>query len=367
MHTIKMKTMWFVYFLLITGVAARHHLHVSSRAWKAVVKASASHAVNDGWWQPPLGEQELRTVFDDVWHGLRSVCSAIPETHDVDVGFDDRLLDPADSDFQYVLGYAERVEYLSQGVWRSGLASEQGRQYVKSQGHQYLGRVRIARQPPGGWFRGAGDCSMQFRLEDILRHEAMHLIGISATIRESSTAKNTLVVGRPYSGYCFPGAFDRAIHNAGGEQVVSSKCLFRGQLGLEPFYVNNVQLFQYRDEFVSGTSMSHLRSVHAMLTPAVDLCDPSGVRPLTTLDGAVLEAIDVACDASQLALAVDGTFTNPEFLVESPNSVQNGSEYFYHHPTKSAGAWRSVGLEDLGLRLCISLLGCLLTTFAGPF
>lgn len=365
LHKIEIKNIMLIFFLLITGAAARHHLHVSSRAWKAVVKAASAHAVNDGWWQPQLGEQELQTVFDDVWQGLRSVCPGIPETHGVDVGFDDRLLDPANADFKYVLGYAERVEYLSQGVWKSGLSSEAGRNYVASRGHEYLGRVRIAQSPPGGWFRGAGECETQFRLEDILRHEAMHLIGISATIRESSTAEDTLVVGRPYAGYCFPGAFDSAIHNADGEPVVSGNCLFKGQLGSEPFFVNNVQLFQYRDEFVSGTSMSHLRSVHAMLTPAIELCNPAGVKPMTTLDGAALAAIHVACDSSQLAAAVDGTFTNPEFLVESLNSAQNGSEYFYHHPTKSAGVSRSACWEDLRLRLCISLLGCLLTTFAG--
>lgn len=356
--------MFLLLFLLFTGVAARHHLHVSSRAWKAVVKATASHALNDGWWQPPLGEVELRAVFDDVWSEIRSLCPGIPLVHDVDVGFDDRLLDPTDSEFRYVLGYAERVEYLSQGLWRSGLASEQGRQYVTSQGYQYLGRVRVARLPPGGWFRGAGNCSTQFRLEDVLRHEAMHLIGVSATIRESSTADNALVVGRPYSGFCFPGAFDRAIRNSNGDQVVSSKCVFKGQLGLEPFYVNDVQLFQYRDEFVSGTSMAHLRSVHAMLTPTINLCDPAGVRPLTTLDGAVLDAIGVACDAALLVPAVDGTFTNPEFLVESPNLAQNGSEYFYHHPTKSAAALRSACLGDLKSHLCICLLVALLATFA---
>jgi hypothetical protein len=190
-------------------------------------------------------------------------------------------------------------------------------------------------------------------------------MGISATIRESSAQENALVVGRPYMGYCFPGAFDRAIHNADGELVVSSNCLFTGQLGLEPFFVNDAQLFQYKDDFVSGTSMSHLRSIHSMLTPAIELCDPSGVKPMTTLDAAVLAAIDIECDASQLTAAVDGTFTNPEFLVDSPNFEQNGSEYFYHHPTKSAGVSRSACWEDLRLRLCISLLGCLLTTFVG--
>jgi len=162
-----------------------------------VVKATSAHAVSDGWWQPHLGEQELQTVFDDVWQGLRSVCPTIPEAHNVDVGFDDRLLDPTDNDFKYVLGYAERVEYLSQGVWKSGLSSEAGRNYVASRGHEYLGTVRIAPSPPGGWFRGAGECETKFRLEDILRHEVMHLIGVSATIRESLTAENTLVVGRP--------------------------------------------------------------------------------------------------------------------------------------------------------------------------
>ena len=363
LHKIEMNIM-LIYFLLITGAAARHHLHVSSRTWKAVTKAAAAHAVNDGWWQPQLGEQELSTAFDDVWQDFRSACPGIPEVHDVDVGFDDRLLDPTNADFKYVLGYAERVEYLSQGMWKSGLASEAGRNYVASRGHEHLGKVRIARTPPGGWFRGSGECQSQFRLEDILRHEIMHLVGISTTIRESTEVEGALVVGRPYSGYCFPGAFDQAIRNADGENVVSGNCLFRGSLGLEPFFVNNVQLFQYRDEFVSGTSMSHLRSVHAMLTPTVDLCRSDGAKPLTTLDGAALAAINIACDATRLLPAADGTFTNQEFLVESPNSAQNGSEYFYQTQQKSAAASR-LAAGPTRPRLYISLLACLSATFVG--
>lgn len=345
---------------------ARHHLHVSSRAWKAVTKAAAAHAVNDGWWQPPLRESKLKTAFDDAWNSMRSVCSTIPAAHYIDVGFDDRLLDPNDETFKYVLGYAERVEYLSQGLWKSSLSSEHGQDYVLGRGHNTLGKVRIARHPPGGWFRGAGDCDKQFRLADILRHEIMHLVGVSATIRESATVEDALIVGRPYAGYCFPGAFDKAIHNSHGESVVSSNCLFKGSLGEEPFFVNSVQLFQYRDEFVQGTSMSHLRSVHAMLTPAVELCDVKEAKPMTTLDASALKALGIQCDASKLKFAIDGTFINPEFLVASPRSEQNGSEYFYQTPTKSEAGAPSSSAPSL-LHLCIWILASLPTTFAVLF
>jgi len=258
----------------------------------------------------------------------------------VDIDFDDKLLDPNDDKYKYVIGYAKRNDYLSGGVWRSALGSQHGYNYVASNGYSFMGEVRVARSPPGGWFRGSGSCSVKFRLEDVLRHEIMHLVGVSSTIRESTADPNVLLVGRPYMGVCMPGEFDRLIHNHRNETVVGVNCRFSGNLGKEPFFVNQVQLFQYQDDFVSGTSMSHLRSVHAMLTPSVGLCESGGPRPMTTLDADVLQGLHITCDPTKLLAAVDGTFKDPNFLVVRPHMGQNGSEYSSPTQKKSAGTLR---------------------------
>jgi len=347
-------------FLLLGFVRARHNIHASSTALRAVTKAAASHSANSVWFEPQLSRTELIAVFDGVWRDMRDLCPSLPQRHSVDADFDDRLLDPTNDDYKYVIGYAERKEFLSGGVWQGALGSQSAYDYVASRGYNVMGKVRLARSPPGGWFRGAGSCSVKFRLEDVLRHEIMHLIGVSTTIRESDEDEDTLLVGRPYLGVCFPGAFDRLVENSAGQRVVDGRCRFSGNLGNEPFFVRAVQLFQYKEDWVQGTSMSHLRSVHAMLTPSVGLCEAGGPRPMTTLDADVLGGLNIVCDATKLTAAVDGTFTNPNFLSEHPYKEHNGSGYLSQsQPKPSAGRARS---SHLLVHLCTLLSSYLLAT-----
>ena len=89
----------------------------------------------------------------------------------------------------------------------------------------------------------------------------------------------------------------------------------------------------------------------------------AGAAGAATLDAAALRALGIDCDASKLKFAIDGTFTNPEFLVASPRSEQNGSEYFYQTPTKSEAARFSFYAPSL-LHLCTLVLVFLQATFA---
>lgn len=325
-----------LYFVLFGVASAKHGLRANVEAWKKVVEEAQKHAHLVNYAEPELTETELISVFDKVWAELRAICSTIPEHHNVSVAFDDRLLDPNEPNWKNTLGYAYATEMLQGGVWSSVLSSQAGHDFAMSQGATYLGVMRVARSTPGGWFRGDGACLYKFRLEDVLRHEILHLIGISASIREASDG--SLYVGSEYLGVCFPGMFDRAMRNANGEQVVGTSCEFTAQLGQEALYVNDVQLYQYEGDFLPGTSISHLRSLDAMMTPSIGYCMPEGDKPLTTLDGDVLASLGIACDASLLVSAVDGRFTNPNFLPAVPeqsNPIVENSDPPVAAPTDS--------------------------------
>lgn len=333
-----------VYCFLFGVASAEQGLHANVEAWQKVVDEAENHAHLVNYVEPELTETELVSVFDRVWAELRAVCSTIPEHHNVDVAFDDRLLDPNEPDWKNTLGYAYAIEILSGGVWSSALSSQARHDVATSQGITQLGVMRIARSTPGGWFRGDGACLYKFRLEDVLRHEIMHLLGISASIREDNDG--SLYVGREYLGLCFPGVFDRAIRNANGEQVVGTLCEFTAQLGEESLFVNGVQLYQYEGDFLQGSSISHLRSLDSMMTPSIGYCMPEGDKPLTTLDGDVLASLGIACDASLLVSVVDGRFTNSDFLPsapDEPNPIVEDSDQPVVAPTDSPSPLNSPG------------------------
>jgi hypothetical protein len=324
-----------LYCVLFGTTSALHLLHANVAAWGEVVKQTKAHAHLANYAEPELAETELVAVFNRVWAELRVACPTIPEHHDVSVGFDDRLLDPNDEDYANVLGYAYATEMLSEGVWSSVLSSQQKRDVATGQGATPLGVLRVAREIPGGWYRGDGACLYKFRLEDVLRHEILHLVGISSSVRKG--VDGSLYVGTEYAGLCFPGAFDRAIRNKNGEQVVGTSCEFTAQLGGEPLYVNGVQLYQYEGDFLQGTSISHLRSLDAMMTPSIGHCMPDGDKPLTTLDGSVLASLGIVCDDSMLVKATE-RFRNPDFLAGSPdepNPIVGGSDPTVGAPTHS--------------------------------
>lgn len=277
-------------------------LFATSRAWDEVVMATMPSHATYVTTEPVLQLNELQSHFDSVWDRLRTLCPTLPHNGKdyVSVGFDDALLQPSHPELSRVLGWASRTELLSHGTWSGALATEDSVALAQSLGLTHLGTLRVAVSPPGGWFRGDEQtCRHRFRLEDVLLHELLHLLGVSSSVRE--TDDGSLAVGSEYLGTCFPGAFDREIVDADGAKVVGSRCEFKGAID-QPLFVNGARLYAETDsgEFVKGTSLSHLMSTDAVLSPAIDACDPAGTRPLTVEDAKALLALDVKCDASKL-------------------------------------------------------------------
>lgn len=306
----------FVFLFARLAVSAQASvLFATSRAWNQVVRATIKTDATYAGTEPALAETELQQRFEEVWDGLLHLCPTLPEDGKqyVDVGFDDALLDEANPSLSRVLGWASRTELLRKGEWGGALATTEGVRLATDMGLATLGTVRVARSPPGGWFRGSNSvCAHRFRLEDVLLHELLHLLGVSSSVRELEDG--SLAVGTDYLGTCFPGAFDREIADEHGNKVVSRTCEFTGTLS-QPLFVNGARLFAETDagEFVRGTSLSHLMSANAVLSPNVDACDPAGTRPLTAEDAMALLALDVQCDAAVLprATVLDSQQTMP--------------------------------------------------------
>ena len=218
-------------------------LFAKSKAWNQVVKATMETHATYVDTEPALSEWELQQRFEDVWDGLLHLCPSLPEDGKryIDVGFDDALLNEANPPLSRVLGWASRTELLSKGVWSGALATREGVTLATGMGLTTLGTLRVARQPPGGWFRGAETvCRYRFRLEDVLLHELLHLLGVSSSVRELEDG--SLAVGAEYMGTCFPGAFDREIADEDGNMVVGTKCEFSGSLS-QPLFVNGARLY----------------------------------------------------------------------------------------------------------------------------
>jgi hypothetical protein len=292
-------------------------LFANTKAWDDVSRASAVA-------EPPLGEQELADVFAGVWTSLSSVCPSIPADgySYVDVGIDDRLMNSDYPDYERVLGWASRSERLVDRVWKGMLSTRQRMDMMVDDGYTRLGTVRVGLTPPGGWFRGdASLCSYKFRLEDVLLHEILHLLGISSTVRKLDDGR--LKIGLEYGSVCFPGEFDTHIHDSDMHLLVSPNCEFRSAFDGK-YYVHGVQLYVAPNEFSPGTTMSHLQNPGAVLSPFVYACDPSGPIQLKYEDAKVLGAVGVSCatDALPHATTLDyGGVQDPG----GPSTAQNGS------------------------------------------
>lgn len=299
--------MWFlrlaILSLLFTQSGA-NLLFAKVEDWN-VVSAAARAVRPDGnivSWEPNVTEAELRDIFDAVWVEVREMCPSLPAMNTiskhVDVGFDDALLQPGRLD--KVLGWAARTELLVDGKWQGVLATDEALRWATAMGYRHFGTLRVARRPPGGWYRGNGTCTNRFRLQDTILHEMLHLLGISSSVRV--TQGGDLAVGSAFQGQCYPGAFDAAITDINGKRVVSAKCAFRGSIG-DRLFVEGVELYTDNDgTFMTGTSLSHLLSKDALLTATQGACEPDGARRLTNLDATVLRALGVECDPEAVAV-----------------------------------------------------------------
>ena len=265
--------------------------------------------------QPPLSRAELQYVFENVWADLRAACRNFRvRPSKIDVDLDPRLLELPS--FSRVLGWASRTERLVGGVWRGMLSTESRMREMENFAH--LGTLRVAPHPPGGWFRGEGNCTSRFRLEDVLLHETLHLLGIASTVRVEGDG---LRVGMDYAGVCFPGEFDAHIQGTNGEYVVDTRCEFHTTPD-DRYYVNGTRLYKSPGPFQDGTTLSHAHNPVAVVSPYVYACDPEGALRLTEYDNGLLRAVDVQCLPSGMRLVTTPSRPPWNWTEADPSTVQ---------------------------------------------
>ena len=337
-------------------------LFATTAGWEEVVYANAQTDVSGVSPEPELSVQELRSVFKSVWTDTHRLCPTLPKEgyRYVDVDFDTRLL--VEDQYARVLGWATRSEILFQGTWTSALTSQTVLQESLEMHVNYLGKLRVAKTPPGGWWRDLETtCRSKFRLQDVLLHEIMHLTGISTTIRRENEA---LIAGSPFHGICCPSDFDVHIQNASGYRLVDQRCNVQIALDEGPFYVNGVELYQHEDRFYQGTSLSHAAHPGALLTASVGACLPEGPRNLTDIDGKLFESIGVECAGLTSAEASAWRVSYPQDDEVRPSTVQN---LFPEKSAERLEAVDEVESETLPLHSAASRLSTTWWEFAAMF
>ena len=304
-------------------------LFANVRAWDAVSSAGGAA-------EPPLTQGELEQRFAEVWGELRGSCQGLPALPEgvVDVGFDDRLLTAPS--LARVLGWASRTERLVERRWQGMLSTQERLDWMLRDGYAHLGTLRVARAPPGGWFRGpARACRDRFRLEDVLLHEALHLLGVSSTVRAAADAQ--LAVGMDYAGVCYPGEFDAQITSRNGSFVVGAHCGFTPTADNQ-YFVRGVRLYVPAGPFSPGTTMSHVHDGAAVLSPHVGACAAHGAASLTTADAAVLGAVGVTCSVTAAAEAGGAAITAADYGAPGQAAGDLGTAQTPHEPALPSGS-----------------------------
>ncbi len=360
--------MWQCLFLLTVCHANANMLFATTSGWDEVMYSSTQAEISGKEPVPDLSLQELHTAFKEVWQEVHSQCPTLPAEgyKHIKVGFDNNLLN--EPKFKRVLGWATRVEILSGATWSSGLSSENAMSQALEVERHGLGSVMIAKSPPGGWWRSNEPCLSKFRLQDVLKHELLHLLGISTTIRSEN---GELVAGSPFQGICFPSDFDTHIFTKDGERVIGRRCSFQASLEDGPFYVNGAELYQHQDSFLEGTTLSHLAQDGALLTASVGACLPRGARDLTTLDGDLLSAVGVQCHdlkdvvVSQSASHVEIHEDLPEGSSERQYTVQKPARAQSEVESVVSAVPEGTHLDrNDSCRLCLSLVTIFLAIIA---
>lgn len=160
----------------------------------STVEVPVTHANAMGWADLKL-HPETRAVTTNLqdlvyssWYEMRQKCPGIPELRGVDVAFDS--LDYG------VLASASRTMVLVDGMWQASIHHDvPGTTMV----------IRVNQDVPNGWFTGQGcETGWRYDLRTVLKHELLHGLGISSSIRQHS-------VGYMHNGKCYITRLDTAM------------------------------------------------------------------------------------------------------------------------------------------------------------
>lgn len=185
-----------------------------------------------------LSLPNVADVAQEVWKDIQKSCDLNAVKLDVDYDW------KAFQQPQYtsILAYASRTMWLINKEWVSTALT----------GHDDLDGyiwIRVNPYVPNGWYVDDGTCNVgnHFDLKTVLRHEILHGVGLSSSLKE-----NTL--GYFHNNVCYPLQFDNEIHTTEGKKLVQGCNITTATSG--DLYMNNVQLFN-PETYIEGSSYSH--------------------------------------------------------------------------------------------------------------
>ena len=190
---------------------------------------------------------DLERVVQDVWSEFTTSCNINSVVLNVHYDYD------LFSQLNYLntLAVADRTMWLINGVWTPAALLPENLRYLG-------GSIDVKLNPyvPNGYYLDDGTCQIgnHFDLKTILRHEFLHGIGVSSSLKILNGAED---VGYPTStGGCYPFTMDLRMQTASGEQVVSG-CTIQSNVSiLDDLYVNGVEIYN-PSTYDPGSSYHH--------------------------------------------------------------------------------------------------------------
>lgn len=181
---------------------------------------------------------DVSMIAHQVWDEMRENCGL--NQVKLDVAYDwKRFLLP---EYSNILAYASRTMWLIDDKWISTALT--GVDDLDGFIH-----IRVNPFVPNGWFVDDGRCNIgnHFDLKTVLRHELLHGVGISSSLRPTG-------LGYYHNLLCYPLQFDTLIETEEGQRVVHGCNLSTSVEG--DLFVNREKLYN-PDVYISGSSYSH--------------------------------------------------------------------------------------------------------------
>lgn len=175
---------------------------------------------------------DVRAVADEIWAELRNECN---------LSRDANLAVFMDVTQDGVLAYTRRTLLLRDEVWKPSIMYEYNGVDIE---------LHFNPNVPHGWYDGT-DCNTGWRydLRTVMRHELLHGVGLSSSIRHSLTATS---VGYSNGISCYPTFYDTRLES-GGVPIVDG-CTYLG--GSEAVYMAGRKVY-VPDNYRIGSSYSH--------------------------------------------------------------------------------------------------------------
>ena len=176
---------------------------------------------------------DLRHVAHEIWNELQERCD-IQKNANLELFLDVKE--------RGVLAFTRRTFLLDDNTWKPSVMFD----YYKGVDIE----IHFNPDVPNGWYDGT-DCDTGWRydLRTVMRHEMLHGLGLSSSIRHTSTATS---VGYTYGASCYPTFYDTQLRS-GGVPVVDG-CSYVGEQGA--VYMAGRKVF-VPDDFRAGSSYSH--------------------------------------------------------------------------------------------------------------